>query len=95
MSSILKAAQRELNRHSWGHFVDNPPSIAQGDKGVVVPAMMMRQVSNRGSRKKPVSTSSTAHLFSGRDRNGERINHISTFPPAFKAQTPNHTTHSF
>jgi hypothetical protein len=36
MSSILRAAQRELNRHSWGHFVDNPPSIAQGGKGVVV-----------------------------------------------------------
>jgi hypothetical protein len=35
--SILKAAQRELSRHSWEHFVDNPPSIAQGGKGVVVP----------------------------------------------------------
>jgi uncharacterized C2H2 Zn-finger protein len=37
MSSILRTAQRELNRHSWEHFVDNPPSIAQGGKGVVVP----------------------------------------------------------
>src|SRR6266851_3798586 len=37
MSSILQAAQRELKRHSWEHFVDNPPSIAQGGKGVVVP----------------------------------------------------------
>ena len=36
MPSILRAAQRELNRHSWGHFVDNPPSIAQGGSGVVV-----------------------------------------------------------
>ena len=35
--SILRAAQRELSRHSWEHFVDNPPSIAQGGKGVVVP----------------------------------------------------------
>jgi hypothetical protein len=35
-SSILKAAQRELSRHSWEYFVDNPPSIAQGGKGVVV-----------------------------------------------------------
>jgi hypothetical protein len=35
--SIVKAAQRELSRHSWEHFVDNPPSIAQGGKGVVVP----------------------------------------------------------
>jgi len=37
MSSILRAAQRELNRHSMGHFVDKPPSIAQGGRGVVVP----------------------------------------------------------
>jgi hypothetical protein len=36
MSSIFRAAQRELNRHSMGHFVDNPPSIAQGGTGVVV-----------------------------------------------------------
>jgi hypothetical protein len=36
MSSILRAAQRELKRHSMGHFVDNPPSIAQGGTGVVV-----------------------------------------------------------
>jgi hypothetical protein len=35
--SILQTAQRELNRHSWEHFVDNPPSIAQGGRGVVVP----------------------------------------------------------
>jgi hypothetical protein len=35
--SILQAAQRELKRHSWEHFVDDPPSIAQGGKGVVVP----------------------------------------------------------
>ena len=36
MSSILKAAQRELHHHSWEHFADNPPSIAQGGKCVVV-----------------------------------------------------------
>jgi len=36
MSSILRAAQRELKRHSMGHFVDNSPSIAQGGSGVVV-----------------------------------------------------------
>jgi hypothetical protein len=37
MSSIVATAQRELKCHSWEHFVDNPPSIAQGGKGVVVP----------------------------------------------------------
>jgi hypothetical protein len=36
MSSILRVAQRELNRHQMGHVVDNPPSIAQGGTGVVV-----------------------------------------------------------
>jgi hypothetical protein len=37
MSSIVATAQRELKRHHWEHFVDNPPSIAQGGTGVVVP----------------------------------------------------------
>ena len=35
MSSILKTAQRELHRHSFETFVDNPPSLAHGGKGVV------------------------------------------------------------
>ena len=34
--TILEEAQRELLRHSWDVFVSNPPSIAQGGKGVVV-----------------------------------------------------------
>src|SRR5260221_722452 len=37
MSSIFASAQRELKRHHLEHFVDNPPSIAQGGTGVVVP----------------------------------------------------------
>ncbi len=37
MSSIVATSQRELKRHSWEHFVDNPPSIAKGGNGVVVP----------------------------------------------------------
>jgi hypothetical protein len=36
-SSEIAAAQQELCRHSWETFVDEPPSIAQGGKGVVVP----------------------------------------------------------
>jgi hypothetical protein len=36
-SAILQAAQREIRRHSWEHFVDEPPSIAQGGRGIVVP----------------------------------------------------------
>jgi hypothetical protein len=35
-TTILQAAQAELMRHSWDTFVNNPPSIAQGGKGVVV-----------------------------------------------------------
>ena len=31
------AAQQELRRHTLETFVDEPPSIAQGGKGVVVP----------------------------------------------------------
>jgi hypothetical protein len=34
--TIIKAVQIELQRHSFDTFVSNPPSIAQGGKGVVV-----------------------------------------------------------
>lgn len=33
---ILAAAKTELLRHSLGTFVHDPPSVAQGGKGVVV-----------------------------------------------------------
>jgi hypothetical protein len=35
--TLLKEAQQELMRHNWDTFVNHPPSIAQGGKGVVVP----------------------------------------------------------
>lgn len=34
---ILAAAKAELMRHHWDVFVDEPPSVAQGGMGVVVP----------------------------------------------------------
>lgn len=34
---MLQAAQRELLKHTWGMFVLDPPSIAEGGNGVVVP----------------------------------------------------------
>jgi len=36
-SALLKAVQQEILRHDFSHFVDEPPSIAQHGKGVVVP----------------------------------------------------------
>jgi len=36
-SELLRALQQEILRHDFSHFVDEPPSIAQGGKGVVVP----------------------------------------------------------
>jgi hypothetical protein len=33
---IIKAVQTELQRHTFDTFVSNPPSIAQGGRGVVV-----------------------------------------------------------
>jgi hypothetical protein len=36
-SELLRAIQQEIHRHDFSHFVDNPPSVAQGGKGVVVP----------------------------------------------------------
>jgi hypothetical protein len=34
---ILAAAKIELQRHVWDTYVDNPPSVAEGGPGVVVP----------------------------------------------------------
>jgi hypothetical protein len=36
-SALLAAIQREIQRHDFSHFVENPPSVAEGGKGVVVP----------------------------------------------------------
>jgi hypothetical protein len=36
-SELLRAIQQEIQRHDFSHFVENPPSVAQGGKGVVVP----------------------------------------------------------
>jgi len=37
-SVLLSAIQKEIQRHDLSYFVDNPPSVAQGGKGVVVSA---------------------------------------------------------
>jgi hypothetical protein len=36
-SALLAAIQAEIHRHDFSHFIDEPPSIAEGGKGVVVP----------------------------------------------------------
>jgi hypothetical protein len=36
-SELLRALQQEILRHDFSYFVDGPPSVAQGGKGVVVP----------------------------------------------------------
>jgi len=36
-SEVLHALQSEIRRHSFDTFVDEPPSVAQGGNGVVVP----------------------------------------------------------
>jgi hypothetical protein len=35
-SALLAALKTEIQRHDFSNFVDGPPSIAQGGKGVVV-----------------------------------------------------------
>jgi hypothetical protein len=37
LCSKLRAIQQEIRRHDFNYFVDQPPSVAQGGKGVVVP----------------------------------------------------------
>lgn len=34
---LLHAIQQEIHQHNFSHFVDCPPSVAQGGNGVVVP----------------------------------------------------------
>jgi hypothetical protein len=36
-SELLCLLQQEIRPHVFDHFVDEPPSMAQGGKGVVVP----------------------------------------------------------
>ena len=36
-SALLAAIQREIHRHDLSHFVDEPPTMAQGGRGCVVP----------------------------------------------------------
>jgi len=35
-SALLAAIQKEIHRHDLSYFVDEPPSVAQGGRGVVV-----------------------------------------------------------
>jgi hypothetical protein len=35
-SILLAAIEKEIRRHEFSYFVDEPPSVAQGGKGVVV-----------------------------------------------------------
>jgi len=34
---LLRALQREILRHLFDTFVDEPPSVAQGGRGIVCP----------------------------------------------------------
>ncbi len=36
-SELVRALQQEIRRHDFNYFVHEPPSIAQGGRGVVVP----------------------------------------------------------
>jgi hypothetical protein len=36
-SVLLRGLQLEIRRHDFSCFVDQPPSVAQGGRGVVVP----------------------------------------------------------
>jgi hypothetical protein len=36
-SALLAAIQKEIHRHDLSYFVDEPPSVAQGGKGLAVP----------------------------------------------------------
>lgn len=35
-SELLRAIRQEIQRHDFSHFIDVPPMVAQGGKGIVV-----------------------------------------------------------
>jgi len=35
-SELLSAIQKEIHHHDFSHFIDEPPSVAQGGRGIVV-----------------------------------------------------------
>jgi hypothetical protein len=41
---IREIVKAEFSRHTWNTFVDEPPSLAQGGRGVVVPGCSMCRV---------------------------------------------------
>jgi hypothetical protein len=36
-SDLLRLLQQEIRRHGFDYFIDEPPSMAQGGRGVCVP----------------------------------------------------------
>jgi hypothetical protein len=40
-SALLDAIQKEIQRHDFSYFVDEPQSVAQGGKGVVVGSKLL------------------------------------------------------
>lgn len=36
-SELLRAIQKEIHRHHFETFIDEPPSMAQGGRGIVTP----------------------------------------------------------
>lgn len=40
-SELLRLLQREIRRHDFSTFIDEPPSMAQGGRGVCVPGCSM------------------------------------------------------
>ncbi len=50
-SELLRANQQEIYQHDFSHFVDEPPSIAQGGRGVVVFGVsgMQKEIRNHAS----------------------------------------------
>ena len=58
---LLDAIQKEIHRHDLSYFVDEPPSVAQGGKGVVVsgcPACKKRINNDEAAHRRRIVSSS-------------------------------------
>jgi hypothetical protein len=52
--TIVSIVKDEFRKHTWDTFIDEPASVAQGRKGVVVPAARTAESESRQSARQPV-----------------------------------------
>lgn len=71
--TVIAAVQSELQHHNWDFFVDNPPAIGQGGKGVVIPGCpaCRKRLNTLGQFMEHISKDVVPHAIETATRNSE------------------------